>query len=67
MIIDNSIYIDIAEEYIEELELPGKALVILEEASQRRGIHGLTDIAMIAVKSSFKKAFKINKDQDFTI
>lgn len=50
------LYLSVALEYVEELGLPGKALVVLQEGAQRRGLAGggsLTRVAKIAVDRVF--------------
>ena len=51
---DPEIYLEIAREYIFQLNQPGKALMILQEAVQSRQITGgLTKIALQAVEHTF--------------
>lgn len=47
------IYLRVANEYVEELGLPGKALIILQEAAQRRGFTRFTKVGLQAVNMSY--------------
>ena len=44
---------DVYQEYFEELNLPVKALIIIKEASQKRGIPNLSELGMKAVNKNF--------------